>query len=109
MVQNNNSRSTRRRRIFWIVLIILILGGLAWYFRPSEASHNGGRKGMAAVATPVVAATATKGDIDVTRDALGTVTPVANVVVRTQINGVLQQIGFEEGQLVTAGDFLAQV
>jgi multidrug efflux system membrane fusion protein len=31
------------------------------------------------------------------------------VTVRTQIAGNLQQIGFEEGQIVKAGDFLAQI
>ena len=58
---------------------------------------------------PVVAAVAQKGDIAVTRDGLGTVTPLANVTVRTQINGQLQEIAFQEGQIVQQGDFLAQI
>jgi multidrug efflux system membrane fusion protein len=40
---------------------------------------------------------------------LGTVTPLATVTVHTQISGQLQQLGFTEGQMVKAGDFLAQV
>jgi multidrug efflux system membrane fusion protein len=50
-----------------------------------------------------------KGDIDVTRRALGTVTPLANVTVRTQINGQLMEIAFQEGQIVHKGDYLAQI
>ncbi len=54
-------------------------------------------------------AEAVKGDIPLYVDALGTVTSLATVTVRTQIAGNLQQIGFEEGQIVKAGDFLAQI
>jgi multidrug efflux system membrane fusion protein len=41
--------------------------------------------------------------------ALGTVTPLATVTVRTQISGVMQKILFTEGQLVHEGDSLAQI
>lgn len=58
---------------------------------------------------PVQAAAAVKGDIPITLTALGTVTPLATVTVRTQINGHLMQIGFTEGQMVKQGAFLAQV
>jgi multidrug efflux system membrane fusion protein len=40
---------------------------------------------------------------------LGTVTSLASVTVQTQISGVLQTIGFREGQIVHRGDFLAQI
>jgi multidrug efflux system membrane fusion protein len=45
----------------------------------------------------------------ITIDALGTVTPLATVTVKTQIAGKLMGVGFEEGQLVNEGDFLAQI
>ena len=54
-------------------------------------------------------AAAAKGDIPLIVNALGVVTSLATVTVRTQIAGNLQQIGFEEGQIVKAGDFLAQI
>ena len=40
---------------------------------------------------------------------LGTVTPPATVTVVPQISGVLQTVGFHEGQMVKKGQFLAQI
>jgi multidrug efflux system membrane fusion protein len=57
----------------------------------------------------VRAAPAVLGDMPITIDALGTVTPLATVTVKTQISGKLMQVGFTEGQLVKEGDFLAQI
>jgi multidrug efflux system membrane fusion protein len=57
----------------------------------------------------VTVATAATGDIQVRIPALGTITPLATVTVRTQINGQLEKIAFQEGQLVKAGAFLAQI
>ena len=58
---------------------------------------------------PVVAATAEQGDVPVLLNALGTVTPLAIVAVKTQIAGQLVQIAFQEGQVVHQGDLLAQI
>ncbi len=74
--------------------------------RPAAAGRGGpGQNGPVAVAT----ATATSGDIDVKIPALGTVTPLATVTVRTQISGIMQKLLFTEGQLVKQGDTLAQI
>ncbi len=43
------------------------------------------------------------GDMPLTIDALGTVTPFETVTIRTQIAGTLQSVGFTEGQTVKAG------
>ncbi len=66
---------------------------------------RGGQNGPVAVAV----ATVSPGDIQIRIPALGTVTSLANVTVRTQISGTLQKILFTEGQLVHAGDPLAQI
>jgi membrane fusion protein, multidrug efflux system len=103
-------RGSWRRRIIWILILLVALAGLAWILRPHEAAKKpaGGRFSSTGP-VPVVPATVQKGDIDVTLDGLGTVTSLATVTVRTQINGQLMQIAFQEGQLVTKGEFLAQI
>ena len=57
----------------------------------------------------VRAVEAATGDMPITINALGTVTPLAVVTVKTQVAGRLMEVGFAEGQLVKKGDFLAQV
>ncbi|MCG6538268.1 MAG: MdtA/MuxA family multidrug efflux RND transporter periplasmic adaptor subunit, partial [Syntrophales bacterium LBB04] len=58
---------------------------------------------------PVTAATAQKSSLDVHLKALGTVTPVNTVVMKSQVSGQLVQIYFKEGQLIKAGDVLAEL
>jgi multidrug efflux system membrane fusion protein len=58
---------------------------------------------------PVSVAAASTGNIQLLVPALGTVTPLATVTIRTQISGILQKISFTEGQLVRRGDLLAQI
>jgi len=66
-------------------------------------------QGKTAPPQTIRAAAATRGQMAITLDELGTVTPLATVTVRTQISGALMSVGFKEGQLVKAGDFIAQV
>ncbi len=82
------------------------LGGPGARTGRAGAGHAGGGSGGPVA---VAVATATSGDIQVRVPALGTVTPVATVTVKTQISGQLQLLGFKEGQEVRKGDFLAQI
>jgi len=50
-----------------------------------------------------------KGDIGINLNALGTVTSLATVTVRTQISGYLMKIDFQEGKEVKKGDLLAEI
>jgi membrane fusion protein, multidrug efflux system len=92
------------------LLVVALLVGFALYLRSKQplAAPPRGRNGQnAPVAVSV--ATAVSGDIQVKIPALGTVTPLATVTVRTQITGTLQKIFFTEGQFVHQGDSLAQI
>lgn len=101
----------RRHRLGWLLALVLLIvaGGLAWYELKPGAEPAPDRRGAGGPPQPVGVATATPSDVRVVLDALGTVTPLATVTVKTQINGQLQQIGFTEGQMVHKGDFLAQI
>jgi multidrug efflux system membrane fusion protein len=54
-------------------------------------------------------AAAAKADIPIVIRALGTVTPLATVTVKTQITGQLVEVHFTEGQMVKQGELLAVV
>ncbi len=49
------------------------------------------------------------GDMPITVEALGTVTPLATVNVNARVSGLLDKVGFREGQLVSKGQLLAQI
>jgi len=103
----------RQYRVALIVLAValILLFFIVWHqHKPPGAAGGpdqgpGGQNGP----VPVSVATATYGDIQLRIPALGTVTPLATVTVRTQISGILQKIAFTEGQLVRQGDVLAQI
>jgi membrane fusion protein, multidrug efflux system len=101
----------RHWRALTIALIIVaLLVAFVLYLRTKQpvAAPPRGRNGQnGPVAVSV--ATAVLGDIQLKIPALGTVTPLATVTVRTQITGTLQKIFFTEGQFVHQGDALAQI
>ena len=75
---------------------------------PPGGPGGGGRSGQNGPVA-VAVASAVSSDIRVRIPALGTITPLASVTVRTQITGQLQKIAFTEGQVAHQGDFLAQI
>jgi multidrug efflux system membrane fusion protein len=102
-------RRRMRLRVGAIVLVLAIL--VVWIIHHSTATQLAKGQGPNGPNAPVAVATAlaTSGDMPVTIPALGTVTPLATVTVKTQISGQLTQVAFKEGQMVRAGDFLAQI
>ena len=112
-------RSSFMRRRYWAVPIILgLAAAIAWgVTSPSSekdaagtGGHAGGTPGGGASrAVPVKATPARTGDVRVYLDGIGTVTPLASVTVRTRVDGELIAVRFHEGDLVKAGDLLAQI
>ena len=78
--------------VFVIVLII-------YHSKQSQIAKARGLEGPNAPVS-VATATVTQGDMPVTIPALGTVTPLVTVTVKTQISGLLTQVAFKEGQMV---------
>ena len=118
----------RRHRSALITIAALVVAVLlVWKFvqhkqlvQAQEASQRRGggfrprpgAKGAAAGASNAVAvsvATVSSGSITLRIPALGTITPLATVTVKTQISGTLQKILFKEGQLVKEGDPIALI
>jgi multidrug efflux system membrane fusion protein len=104
----------RRRNLFgWACAIGAVLLLVVWIIHHSKATQEqkaqGGPFGDHDAPVAVATGTATTGDMPVTIAALGTVTPLATVTIKTQISGQLTQVAFKEGQMVRQGDFLAQI
>jgi membrane fusion protein, multidrug efflux system len=108
----------RRHRLWIWILLLALAGAAAFYYwtkkpaAPNQASENaGGKKGQGANAgtSPVDAARAVKGNIGVYVTGLGAVTPIYTVTVKSQINGLLMQIYYKEGDMVKKGDTLADI
>jgi len=96
-------------RTFWIALGLVLLVLFVRAILPNPNAATGGRGGDFNAPQPVGVAAAKVGDIDITRDAQGAVTPLSTVTVRPQVSGQLVRVGFTEGQMVKAGDLLAQI
>jgi multidrug efflux system membrane fusion protein len=108
------------------LLLVLALAGAAWWLvqrsktGPAVAQPGGpggfggpggpgGMRGAGGPSATVGVATARKGELPVLINALGTVTPAAQVVVRPQVSGVLTEVLFTEGQAVRKGQLLARI
>ena len=73
-----------------------------------RASTSGaGRGGERAI--PVTVAVVERADVPVALDALGTVTSLRTVTVRSRVDGQLLRVNFREGQMVKAGELLAEI
>ena len=120
----------RKPRWPWILTLLLLAALIAgWFYaRQSTApeTEGGGPPGTARAGAAAGGAGAAGGrrfgaeprvgtalasvtDLPVTVSALGTVTPIENVVVRSRVEGALLSLHFAEGQRVKKGDLLAQI
>ena len=103
------------------VLLVLVAGAAGGYFYFTRGA-NGATQGAVPApkgkgkggfdpnrATPVVAGEATKSDINIFLNGLGTVTPLRTVTVRSRVDGELIKLHFTEGQVVKEGDLLAEI
>ena len=111
------------RYVALAVLALALAGAGTWYFywRPMAAdmageakgdgkggSAKGGRFGGGRTQA-VSAAEVQRMDVRQTIQAIGTLTALNTAVVRAKIDGELKALRFSEGQMVRAGDVLAEI
>ena len=99
---------SRRRLVLTSILALLIVAGIVWWSRQGSAPQQGGG-GRNAAPMSIVPEVVGKGDIGINLNALGTVTSLATVTIRTQISGYLMKVDFTEGDEVKKGDLLAEI
>ena len=93
-----------------IALLIVVVGCGALALSGSWRSTAGAQGGVPApLRVPVVAAAARTRDVGVYLNGLGAVTPLNTVTVKTRVDGELVGVRFQEGQIVSRGELLAEI
>jgi multidrug efflux system membrane fusion protein len=104
---------SRNARWTSVLLVLLIAGGgyFGWqrYHQPQKTQDNAKDGAKLRAGVPVTIASVEKADFPVYLEGLGTVQGFNTVVVRTRVDGQIDNIAFKEGQLVNKGDLLALI
>jgi multidrug efflux system membrane fusion protein len=90
-----------------IVALLAVIAYQSWTFLSAPPVRRG--RFQDGGNQPVGVTRIRHGDIRIMVRALGAVTPLTTVTVTSQISGVLMKVGFQEGQIVRKGQFLAQI
>src|SRR5256885_10806851 len=101
----------RQRLILAAVGAAVLVAVIGWAMKPGgqSAGRPGGRGADAGRPIPVRAVAASTGSVDITVDALGTVTALKTATIHSRVDGPLLKVPFRAGQLVRGGDLLAQI
>ena len=94
----------------WLIALVVLLGAvLVWWLLPGKPEQKKEGNSPWEGPVPVRLTEVGSGDFHIELKALGTVTALNTVNVRSRVDGELVKVFFEEGQLVKAGDLLAQI
>lgn len=100
-------RTRRPLRLIVVVIALIVVALLVRLFWPGKSPASAAAKADSVV--PVQLQTAQKQDLPIWVDAIGSVQALNTVNVRVRVDGELQKVMFNEGQMVTAGSPLAQI
>lgn len=87
---------------------IVLVGLLVWQITKKPADADA-KKGAGNRPIAVTVAPVERRDVPVTVEGLGSVTPLATVTMKAQVDGRLLDVTFKEGQPVKKGELLAQI
>jgi membrane fusion protein, multidrug efflux system len=103
------SRHKGVRIVVWLAILLIFGVGFALVLRHHDttATARAPRGGGGPVA--LTTATAKKGDIGYYLESIGTVTPVYTSSITSQVNGIVTEVHYREGQIVKKGDPLIDI
>ncbi|HEY1472556.1 MAG TPA: efflux RND transporter periplasmic adaptor subunit [Pseudolabrys sp.] len=103
------SKTHGRRNLAILLIVIAAAAALVYVFTKSAPQQSRSRFGAEGGPVPVLVAAATKADVPVYLDAVGTIKALNTVTVRPQVDGKLLSVDFTEGDDVKKGDVLARI
>ena len=88
-----------KKIILIAVAVVVVVGAGIWFFAGSPAKHK----------VTYATTTVSKGDISNSVTATGTIEPVTEVEVGTQVSGIIDQIYVDYNSVVTKGQLIAEM
>ncbi len=109
-----NNRGRNKSRPAWTAWAARALGAvlaafLVFHGQAALAQGQGKPGGPGAGPMPVAAVAAQAKDVRVFLSALGSVTAMKSVTVKSRVDGELMEVAFQEGQMVAQGSLLARI
>ena len=105
-------RSTVRRVLQRLLAVVVVagvaVGGLHWYAARSSAPHDTSAKSKEAP-VPVDIAAVEREDFPVYLNGLGVAQAWNTVTIRVRVDGQIDKVAFQEGEMVKQGDLLLQI
>jgi len=94
------------KRVLIVVIFLAVLGGAGVAYENIRLAAQPKQVASAPQAVPVVVAAVIRKPVPVRLEAIGTVQPIATVVVKSRIDGQIVKVPIHDGQEVKAGDTL---
>ncbi len=103
------ARGGKRRTLAIALILIAVVGALYYVFGGPAAQQRRANRFGPEGPVPVLVTAATRADVPVYLDAVGTIKALNTVTVRPQVDGKLLSVNFKEGDDIKKGDILARI
>lgn len=96
-----------KKRMYWLNIGVVSFVSI---IALTHCGRSGGEnKHSVKPPVPVLTSKIRKNDVPIYLNAVGTVTPIESITIKTQINGRILKVHFDEGQIVRKGQLLVEI